>query len=87
MGDVMKKTYLLIVIVLLISLVVGVGLYKVPIEDVEICEIQAIDGIGEALSLRIVNYIGDSEKFDIDDLESISGIGPERMKLLKRRFR
>jgi len=87
MGDIMRKTYLLITLILVVSLLFGCFLYRPPIEQATIEEIQAIDGLGETLACLVFNYIEDNPNADIDDLIDIKGIGPKRIKLLKGKFR
>jgi len=82
-----KSYAVVILVVLIIVSVIAVTLNKPPIEQATIYEIQAIQGIGEILSLRIVNYIGDSETFDIEDLLNVKGIGKEKLKELRKEFR
>ena len=83
MGDIMKKTYLLIIVLVLISLAVSVGLSKPDVHTAEICEIQQIDSFGDVLSERVIIYLDDNPNADIEDLIAIKGIGPKRVKLLK----
>lgn len=82
-----SKITLLLIATILISILLGCVFYKPSIEDVTIQEIQTIQGIGETLSYRIVDYIGESETFDIEDLINVDGIGEERLKLLKGKFK
>ena len=60
---------------------------KEPINEATHDEIQAIDGLGEILSHRIVIYIEFHPEADVDDLTEIYGIGPEKVKLLKEKFK
>ena len=41
----------------------------------------------EGLATKIVNYIESKEDFKINDLIDINGIGPKRLKEIKRYFR
>ena len=82
-----SKIVVLLIATILISVFLGCIFYKEPINEATIEDVQAIDGIGETLSHRIVNYIQNNPEADIDDLINVLGIGEKRVKLLKGKFK
>lgn len=60
---------------------------KDPIHEAKLSDIQDINGFGEVLSERVVSYLDANPNADIEDLEVIHGIGPYRIKLLRKEFR
>ena len=82
-----SKIVVLIIATVIFSFSLGIALYKPPIEEATVQELQAIDGIGETLSYRIVEYIDDAENFDINDLTNVDGIGEKRLKLVRKEFK
>jgi len=84
----MKNKYLLIILAIVIFCSASfVALNKPPIEEATVDDIQAIQGIGEVLSLRIVNYLDNNPNADIDDLINIEGIGEIKLKQIRREFK
>jgi len=85
----MKRILMTMLIVCLLSIAIFAIYFidKPSIEEASIEDIQAVQGIGEVLSLRIVDYIESNPNADIDDLIVIKGIGPEKVKLLRKEFK
>ena len=82
-----NKVIVLLIATVFFSALLGCMLYKPPIEEATMHDIQAIQGIGEVLSLRIVNYLDDNPNADIDDLINIDGIGEIKLKRIRREFK
>ena len=87
----MKKYVKIYAMVFLLTLLIITSIFVItnrkPIEQATINDIQAVQGIGEVLSLRIVDYIESNPNADIEDLIVIKGIGPEKVKLLRKEFK
>ena len=76
-----------LITILLLSPLVYHFSEKTDIEQATIQEIQAVHGFGEVLSYKVVNYIGDSKEFDIEELTNVKGIGDKRLKLIRKEFK
>ena len=87
----MKKNYgtlvLILTMIIVVALITTSLLYKPSIHDVKAYELEDIDGIGEVLATRVIDYISDNPKCDIDDLLNVQGIGEKRLKLIKKEYR
>ena len=57
---------------------------KININKASVEELQTINGIGEALANRIVNYRKENGRFSsIEDLKNVSGIGDKKYENIK----
>jgi len=77
----------ILVTVLVLSPLIYLETHRESIHQAEIHEIQAIDGFGDELSLKVINYIEDNPEACMDDLLYIKGIGKKRLELLKEVFK
>ena len=88
MNKKLAKDFLFVVaVVVLVAVLFGTFMNKPDIHEAEISDIQAIEGFGEVLSERVVSYLDANPKADIEDLTVIDGIGPYRVKLLRKEFK
>jgi DNA uptake protein ComE-like DNA-binding protein len=84
----MKSKYTIIILSVIIFCSISfIVLNKPPISEATAQEIQTINGIGEVLSERVVSYLDANPNADIEDLEAVKGIGPEKVKLLRKEFK
>ena len=89
-----KKNILLIVIILSLfaaSIVCVPQLLKTDINETPsqqvYVELVDINGIGPILAERVVSYRNCNKPIKVNDLESIKGIGPKRLDLIKHCFK
>ncbi len=84
----MKSKYTVIILSVIIFCSISfLALNKPSISEATAQEIQEIHGIGEVLSERVVSYLDTNPDADIEDLEAVKGIGPEKVKLLRKEFK
>lgn len=83
----MKKTYLtIIILILVITFIFGAVCYRPNINTATIEELTEIRGIGEVLSNRISLYLDLNENATFEDIDNIEGIGEYIIKLLKQKW-
>ena len=68
-------------------LIVAWCLSKPPIQNANISQLVAINGIGEVLAERIYDYVKENPSCDVGDLLDIDGVGEVRLKELKENFK
>lgn len=86
----MKKKIIGIVIfcILAFSLICYPTHYdKVPIHEATYQQIEQLDDIGYILTPRIQKFLKDNPNCEINDIIKVKGIGPERVKTIKQKFR
>ena len=83
----LAKSYaIVLIVVLLISIMLGMVIYKPNIHNATIEELQEINGIGEVLSNRISLYLDLNKDACIEDLYDVDGVGRITIKKLKKEW-
>lgn len=84
-----RKVIAIILILTMFSIVLMIGTvtYKPAIQHATYDEIIDIDGFGPVLTLRVESYLLENPEATLEDLDSIPGIGPKRIKLLKKEWK
>lgn len=82
-----NKVIILIIFTILVTSIGGAMLYRPSIHDCTYESLLEIDDIGEVLAERIVLYLENNPGASVNDLVVIHGIGEERLKLIKERYR
>lgn len=80
----------MLVMVLVVGAVLAAVLIssiKPSIYEADYNDLMAVDGIGEVLSYRIIDYLNTHPNYTIDDLIYVDGIGEVKLKALKGVFR
>ena len=78
-------------VIMLISLIVVVGLIgsviiRPSIHQATVDDLQCINGIGETLSYRIVEYTSEHKNCTVDDIIDVQGIGKKKLFKIKLRY-
>ena len=68
-------------------LIVAWCLYKEPIQNATMSQLEAINGIGEVLACEIYDYVKLNPSCEVGDLIVIDGIGQVRLEVIERSFR
>jgi competence ComEA-like helix-hairpin-helix protein len=57
------------------------------IENATQGELERICGIGEVLAERIIDYVEEHPRAEVDDLMAVEGIGEQRLALIKEVYK
>ncbi|MFA4834893.1 MAG: helix-hairpin-helix domain-containing protein [Dehalococcoidia bacterium] len=90
-----KKQIALVVCIILVSMAtigaLGLADNKIPINSLDDqqfhAELVAVDGIGDVLAERCVSYRREHGQIAVSELIAVNGIGPERLRAIKKRFK
>lgn len=77
----------MLITVVLLSPLLYLAFDKDSIHDATQCEIQEIYGLDEVLSTRVVYFVDNNPKADIDDLLAVKGIGKIKLEAIKKVFK
>ncbi len=85
----MKYRVFFVILALAVILCIGIDLYKPPLKNVTLAELDAIHGIayGGVIADRINEYILENPDAKVEDLRVIKGVDDMIIDQLKARFR
>ncbi len=75
------------ILTLIAIIIVMLCLYRQPIQNATLSQLESINGIGTVLSCEIYDYVKDNPSCDVGDLLEVDGIGETRLKELKENFK
>ena len=78
---------LLIILIILFAFTTFNHFSKENIHEATSEEIAKVDGISYVLSNRIEIYLINNKSCTVNDLEDVDGIGEQRLKKIKRRYK
>ncbi len=84
----------IIIVILCLFLIVGavstaifISLDKPDIHTAQYDILTDINGLGDVLSKRVINYIEYNPECVIDDLVDVKGIGVKKLELIKKHYK
>lgn len=83
-----KVIILLIVVIMLISFInLDINLNKTPIQEATYRNLTDIEDIGHVLATRILSELESNKYATIEDIDDVQGIGPKRIKNIKKVYK
>ena len=81
-----NKIVIWLLIIILCFIIIACVLDKQPITEASYDDLVELQGIGDILAIRVVDYMDCNPSASVDDLIEINGIGEERLKIIKERY-
>ena len=75
------------ILTLVVIIIVMVCLYRQPIQNATVSQLDGIHGIGTVLACEIYDYVKLNPSCQVGDLIVIDGIGHVRLEEIERSFR